>query len=156
MKESDMQSEFSRWLKTGGGDGFDRSTTFELKLTKGGQAIPFRVVKEHQVDGLNRSSWKDGLYWKITDLSLGSKPFDCMWLIGCRAYVVLGWWDDGRRVDGLGLRWYGIDIDRFEEERKKSKQRSLTEKRAGEICEFSRDENHLDENHLDENHLGFD
>jgi hypothetical protein len=115
MLEKDFQGSFGRWLKgsfleaasakAAGASapieaGFFSDATsgsvsaaFELKLAKEGRSIGFRQIEEHQVEGLRRvEGLEDGkiLFLKLSDLSLGRKPFDCFKLCG-RGYFVFGW-----------------------------------------------------------------
>lgn len=137
MVEKNFQTMFKHWLAN---NPPDCATVYELKLEKG-RAIPFDRVYDHQVAGLRQAKYK-GLYHKIADqpammvqgrrMYLGlKKPFDCLFLKGLEAYVVIMYY-----VPRETKRMYFIDIDVWCNEAAKSNRRSLTEARAGEIAKF--------------------
>lgn len=88
----------------------------ELKLCKRG-TFAFDAVKDHQIEGLKRA--KTGLFHKIADspVSWGSntkmrftakKPFDCLWLIGLGAYVVICFYEPRKYK-----KVFKIEIDHY-------------------------------------------
>jgi hypothetical protein len=112
MKESKMQTAFGKWLRKGeGSEVFPFPCAFELKLKERGKRLPFRAVADHQEEALMSAiglgEGSPGVYYKLTDLSVGRKPFDCFWLTGARtgAFVIAGWWEKG-----AGVHTYAMDI----------------------------------------------
>ncbi len=102
MKESDFQTIFGQWLRQC--LFFKTACAFELKLVDKGKRLKLLEVKEHQVHALcdAQANQKDspGLYYKLTDMSLGLKPFDCIFLKGVDAYIVVAWWKKGKGIEG--------------------------------------------------------
>lgn len=83
-------------------------------------------VKEHQINALLAA--KHGtLTYKISDSSFGYKPFDCISLRACPAFVVI-LYPSGK--------FYLIDIDVFQKENAEADRRSLLESRALELSSF--------------------
>ncbi len=120
MAEKDFQTRFNHWLKAR----WKKTGAFELKLTKT-DSIPFSAVKPHQIAALKAA--KHGvLAYKIADVGLAQKPFDCFCFAGVPAFVVI-------QFPGAA---YGIDVDVFTEESRISDRRSLTEERARVIHSF--------------------
>ena len=117
-REAKFQSKFNEWLRTQ----FKRTGAFELKETLG--PLPFSRVEEHQVNALK--AVKEGTFvYKISDMSLGAKPFDCFSFSRSKAYVVV--------LYRTSRTFYGIDIDDFLLERQRGPRKSLLESRAKEI-----------------------
>ena len=124
MTESKFQTRFNQWLRET--QSIDNAG-FELKVTKK-NSIPFSAVKPHQINALLEVK-KRGLIYKISDISLGLKPIDCFILHGA-AYVVILYYKGSRKINTA----YIIDIDRFLDEMKTSKRKSLLEHRAMAIA----------------------
>lgn len=134
MIEKNLQSIFGAWAR----EFPPRATTaWELKLEKG-TSIAFNRVAEHQVEALTRAK-RDGLYHKISDSPVSwmkstpmrfgkPKPFDCLYVIGAEAYVVVVFYKPRKKKEAMF-----IDIDQWVEESKSSTRKSLTEARAREI-----------------------
>lgn len=111
MKEADFQTRFGHWLSEEGRKFFgDVSVAFELKFVIGTMrksndigcrswpCLSFQRVAPHQEAALVRVE-DMGLYWKISDMSFGAKPFDCFWLAPrSRGYLVIGYWMKGSGV----------------------------------------------------------
>ena len=124
--EKNFTTDFNKWLKyrakfTG---------AFELKCTNK-QSIPFSAVEEHQEDALYAAKHGTVVY-KIPDTNITPNPFDTFVLANAPAFVVIMF---GAKSD----HFYLIDIDVWQEEKKKSSRKSLTEERAMQIgfyCEF--------------------
>ena len=116
MKEKDLQSKFTRWLKTNKKPG-----AYELKLCKT-KSMPFSAVKEHQINALFKAQ-TEGIAYKISDFSPGYKPFDCFFLYA-PAFVVIGFWQPRK------LRVYMINVSEFIQMKAYSSRRSLTEEMA--------------------------
>lgn len=92
MRERDFQVVFRNNNKMTG--------AFELKIVKG-TSIPTNSVSEHQVDSLYNIFHRRGLFYKIPDPPIFKmaktrfnipRPFDCFYLNGIPAYIVLGWY----------------------------------------------------------------
>ena len=129
MKEKNFQTEFKEKNKIHG--------VFELKLCKG-TSIGFSSVAEHQREALLQVS-TEGLYHKIADspVSWGGqrftkkKPFDCFYLKGVPAYVVIQFYKPRKKKDV-----YYIPITRFLKAEEEAKRKSLTEEMCNEISDF--------------------
>lgn len=130
MLEKELQSRFTRWMRSGRGFEWMQSLgwqacAFELKLVHGDK-LQFSKVPQHQEialmrargvfypekveEGLNTGDsgfvdgeW-NGLTHKISDSGIGYKPFDCFAMWGCGAYFVIGYLTEG------GLSVYAISI----------------------------------------------
>ena len=100
-------------------------SAFELKHTRGNNYFPFDEVQDHQLAALKASTTKEGFLYKISDDSLGAKPFDMFFLANARAYVVI------RFPEFFCF----IDVFVFEKEKKTNKRKSVGEHRAIEIAE---------------------
>lgn len=116
MKEKDVQTKFTRWLKK-----YKQPGGYELKICKT-KSMPFSAVKEHQVHFLVKTQ-VEGIAHKLSDFTPGLKPYDCFFL-HAPAYVVVAFWEP------RNLRVYMINIDDFLEMRDCSKRKSLTETMA--------------------------
>lgn len=119
--ERDFQTKFRDWLAYNWHGG---TAAFELKFIKDKNAIPFSNVKLHQIRGLKLAQKR--LIWKISDMSIEQKPFDCFILVKAFAFVVICW------NDGSGY-FYIINVDDFEKEKETSLRKSLSIERASEI-----------------------
>src|SRR3990167_8161555 len=102
-------------------DTVKQSCAVEAKLARG-NSIPFRSLSEHQERALILASGK-GMYHKIADGSGQQTPFDAFCLVGVPAYVAI--------VYGKVCCLIAIDV--FQNERNKSKRKSLTSERARAI-----------------------
>jgi hypothetical protein len=78
FKESDFQNILSRWIK----DNFNKVPTglYESKISKGG-TVNFNAFQPQQIPSLNKAATK-GLYFKLSDASLGAKPADFFFIRG--------------------------------------------------------------------------
>jgi len=123
MIEKNFQSLFTKWIRK---NPPNESCAFELKIVKKG-AMPFSAVAEHQIDGLHAAEWR-GMYHKISDMSREKKPFDCFYMYGAKAYLVVWWYKPRQPKEMI---W--IDISSLMTEMTFSKRKSLTEARAKEI-----------------------
>lgn len=89
MTERDLNSLLGKYLKDHPRDGTE---TYEVKRVMA-KTFNIKVVEQHQIDGLLASL--EGLYQKIADQPIKqqkSKPFDCLWIVAKRAYVVPIFW----------------------------------------------------------------
>lgn len=123
-READFGKVFRHYLRTRSLL-FD-AAAFELKQTTTSR-LPFDAVAEHQIDALEAASGPTGLLYKAPDDSRGVKPFDYFWLRRQEAFVVI-------KYPGI---FHIIKIRDFLEEKKRSKWKSLTETRAGQIAVWS-------------------
>ena len=133
MKEADIQRVFGKMIKA---QPPAHTAVYELKLCKK-KSIPFDALQDHQRSALwsaNRSYY----YHKINDMPIfrghktrfaNLKPFDCFFLRGVEAYVVILFYKPRKPKEFIF-----INIKRWEWERLGSSRKSLTEKRAKEIC----------------------
>ena|SRR3990167_7485920 len=132
MKESDMQTLFSKYMRT---KRPKISAVFELKFSKKG-ALPFNALKDHQIKALQEVT-ESGFYHKLIDPPVfanmqtrfnAPRPFDCFYLIGVEAFVVV-WFYHERKPKSFIF----IPISTWLDERDNSSRKSLTEVRALEI-----------------------
>lgn len=122
MREADFQSIFTKWAKKN----FYKSAAFELKICKL-KSLAFSRVEEHQVASLYKAKHTT-LFHKISDMSLGFKPFDCFTLSGAEAYVVIMFYKPKDRQ-----YCYMVDIDEWIEYQVASKRKSITEDECASI-----------------------
>lgn len=121
MKESDMQSRFSKWIRE---SKFQKSAAFELKLVKAGHALPYSAFQPQQLPSLLQAK-HSCVYRKISDADRGIKPYDCSQICNADAWVVIGWYRPRKPI-----KVYWIDIDTFMSIKDSSKRKSLTEEQA--------------------------
>lgn len=100
MNESDFQTKFSKWLHYNGLTG-----AFELKISKT-PSFNMNNVKEHQLNALLCVKHHTFNY-KIQDVGMSQKPFDCFCLKEQPAFIVLLFYTPGVK------RFYMIDVDDF-------------------------------------------
>lgn len=80
FKEKNFQSIFTKWMKV-----YGFTCAYELKVSKGG-TISFSKFKDQQLPALMKV--RHGIkHHKLTDASLGVKPFDGFCLRKEKAYV---------------------------------------------------------------------
>ena len=79
--ETHFQTLFGHWLKA-----HKFKSVCELKISSG-NTVAFSKFQDQQLPSLWQA-YKRGLYVKLTDASLGLKPFDCLVYKG-PAYVVI-------------------------------------------------------------------
>ena len=120
MTEAKFQSAFNKWTKYN----LKESSVFELKICKD-KSLPFSAVKPHQIRGLKAA--RIGLSYKLPDVGMDQKPFDCMLLNNVNGYVVVMFYKRGVK------HFYIIDVDVWEKEITTSNRKSLTEERANQI-----------------------
>jgi len=84
--EKHFQRDFTKWYKKNF-LGFLFTTPYELKRSTGG-TVPFSKFEDQQLPALVASKTEQGFNFKLTDASLGIKPFDGIIIKNCdRAYV---------------------------------------------------------------------
>jgi len=128
MLEKQLQTKFAHWLSTTTGKEFVskfESCAFELKTTKT-NSLPFSRFAEHQLRALDLAK-NNQLYYKIPDMGLSPKPFDCFVLSNANSFVVCFFNCDQRGVKDF----YIIELENLQKEMQKAK--SLTKIRAKEI-----------------------
>lgn len=124
FKEKDFQTLFTRWMREYGKN--IGTVACELKITKL-PSIAFTRLEEHQLVALLHAK-RDCVYHKISDQSMGYKPFDNFQICGGQAYVVVFF------VRGAAAReMVFIDVEDWEKERATCGRKSITEARAKEI-----------------------
>lgn len=119
MKEKDLQTRFSRWLRHNASE--YGSCAYELKITKG-PSVAFASLASHQRLGLLAAKHAvGGLCFKIPDAGMGQKPFDQFCLVGGGAYVVVQFY-------ARGVDWaYLVDIDAWVNLERVWERKSITE-----------------------------
>lgn len=127
MKESDMQTIFTRWLSK---NRPSIPTAYELKITKT-NSLPFKRLYEHQKINLLKVIGQ-GKYYKIPDMQSATgfsnrKPFDCFFLKG-EAYVVVWYYKPRKRREFIF-----IPIEKWIETEKTYHRKSLLEEDAKKI-----------------------
>ncbi len=98
---------------------------FEIKVCQKGNIIAFSRLEIHQKHSLLTTKHASMVY-KISDQSMGYKPYDCFSFYKAPAYVIVG----------FDRCFVGIDIDVWLDEEKNSIRKSLTAARALEIASF--------------------
>ena len=79
-----MQSLFTSYLKK---EYDGKSAAFELKIAKS-NTLPFSRIEPHQIDALWRAK-NERVVHKISDMSVGFKPWDCFILRNSDAFLVV-------------------------------------------------------------------
>lgn len=83
--EKDLYAPFSRFIaKNWGNRG---SAVFELKRTHK-KRFNKNLVEDHQIRAL-RMAKHQSVYHKISDMSMGAKPFDSFIIKACEAWLVI-------------------------------------------------------------------
>jgi len=123
-KEASFNTIFNSWLR----NVYKKTGAYELKQTEK-DSIPYSRLEEHQENALLAVANSVHVY-KISDESIGFKPYDCFCLAEQRAYVVV--------LYQLSKTFYLIPINNWVYYRDEvSKRKSLTESEAKEICTLS-------------------
>jgi hypothetical protein len=90
LLEKDLYGKFGKIIR----DKWKRgSSAFELKLVRG-NTFNFNLLEVHQERALKMASSPSGVYYKIADVGMGAKPFDCFFMNKVGAYVVLVFCDN--------------------------------------------------------------
>ena len=84
MTERDLYTPFSHYIRDHWKLG---SAVFEIKCVKGG-TFPLALLKPHQERAL-LMAWVSGVYHKVSDMSMGQKPFDSFYVREVPGYVVV-------------------------------------------------------------------
>lgn len=94
--ERKFASEMRQIVKTS--SFFKTSTAIEYKLKLKGKRLNFKSdFQPQQLEYLKRSAeHPEGVYHKISDMDPSLKPFDAMYLIYAKAYVIVCWYDKGK------------------------------------------------------------
>ena len=98
--EKDLQGKIGRWLN----DGNMFTHACEVKLVTGG-TLAFSKFEDQQLPCLVDVAGK-GKYYKLTDASIGKKPFDYFCMEGESAYVACQFWKNIQQEIA-----YYMDID---------------------------------------------
>jgi len=134
MKEKNIQTLFGQQNEI---EGF-----FELKLCKG-KSIRWDAVRDHQIAALGLAASETGFYYKIPDSPVSTtqntdgfrftkrKPFDCFFLRGLPAYVVICWYVP-RKLKTL----YYITIGDYVAAMERAAKKSFNEIEAKEMARF--------------------
>lgn len=80
MHEKDFQKLFSRANNISG--------VFELKLVKT-KSLAYSKVETHQIQSLLAANTEKGCAYKLSDMSIDKKPFDCFRISNYTAYIVV-------------------------------------------------------------------
>lgn len=129
MKEKDFQSKFSRWIRN---HPAFQSSVFELKLVnqsapknRNKKLSPKRDFQPHQLPTLQKA--RHGcIYHKISDQSMGYKPFDAFKICNVPAYVAVMFYRPRKRPQTFIL----IPIDTFLDHAEKTKHKPISEQTA--------------------------
>lgn len=120
-KEAQFNTLFNSWLR----NVYKKTGAYELKQTAE-SSIPYSRLEKHQEDALLAVSNGTFVY-KISDESIGFKPFDCFCFSNSPAFVVV--------LYQKSKTFYLITINNWVYYRdKKAKRKSLTENEAKEIA----------------------
>lgn len=118
MLEKDLYPKLSKIIRDNL-NLFTHSSAFELKVARGKKFYK-RQLETHQERALKMVTTNNGVYHKISDQSINSKPFDSFLLKG-DGYVVI-YFEESKM-------WYFIHINTYIE----IKETSLTEERCREV-----------------------
>lgn len=119
-REAAFTTKFNHWARKN----VRAPAVFEIKQTSA--ALPFARVEPHQRRALMAALSAEPFAYKIPDTGPAHRPFDTVLFGYMDAYVVVS----------FGKEFYGIGVELFLEEEKRSKRKSLTEERAREIAHF--------------------
>lgn len=132
LKEKNIQTLFGKQNNIPG--------VYELKLCKG-TSIRWDAVKDHQIKALTMAKSESGLYYKIPDSPVSQtaevtrftarKPFDCFFVSGFPAYVVVCWYVPRKRKT-----LYYIDICDYIDANVHSERKSYREDEARAMARF--------------------
>lgn len=86
--EKHLQAKIGRWLKD---RGLPITHACEVKICDGG-TLNFNKFRPQQLPSLVKANGEIGKYHKLTDASVGSKPFDYFYMSGDAAYVACQFW----------------------------------------------------------------
>ena len=121
-QEQKFTIEFRHWLKKNPMP----SSVFELKHTRGKSYLPFNEVKEHQLNALLAVESNNGFLYKISDDSIGAKPFDMFFLKKTKAFICIKY----------PLFFAIIPVKSFIKEKETSDRKSLTDVQAKRLSEI--------------------
>ena len=124
--EKDLQSAFTKYLRITGQMKF--SFVYELKITKTAH-FAWRRVLQHQWRNLYNAK-HDCVHHKISDMSLGYKPFDGFNICRIAAYLGICFYEK-RKIKKL----YFIDIDKANKH--SDTHVSISEKEAQNLADYT-------------------
>lgn len=127
MLEKNFQSLFTKYIKS---HPQPRSAVFELKICKL-PSLAFNRLEEHQKTALLEATLGEGhqTYLKISDQSMGQKPFDAFVVTGVDAFVVLLFYKPRQKKEAIL-----INIRSWVKEEETCGRKSIPEARAKEIA----------------------
>lgn len=99
MTEADFQRNFTKWAK----HHIHTNTACELKLVRS-ERMPLSAIADHQWICLKNAK-SHNLVYKIPDVGLSPKPFDCFVMSGAEAYFVIMFYSRGEK------EFYFVDVD---------------------------------------------
>jgi len=118
MTEKQFQSIFCKWLRNQRKQKiFNYTFAFELKVAK--KKLYWKsALQPQQIPELVRAK-KSCVYHKISDQSMGLKPFDGFQICNAKAYLIILWgktmyWLDPEWVENDMKNTKGIDEERAE------------------------------------------
>jgi hypothetical protein len=114
MNEKTFQTQFNKFIK----ENFKNNSAFELKITKT-KSIRFDAVKPHQIRNLELVE-KGQFVYKIPDVGLQPKPFDCLTMNGF-SYLVFYFYERGKKT------FWIVRLKEFLNQKEQSKKASFTE-----------------------------
>jgi hypothetical protein len=121
-KEQSFTTKFNTWAK----HHLQPPAMIEIKHTHGKDYLSFKAVKSHQRAWLKAGIGPDSKPYKISDQGAGHKPCDT---------VLFGLMDSWVAIKYPNC-FVVIDIEKFLDEEKRGKRKSLTKKRAKAIAEY--------------------
>lgn len=127
MLEKQFQSLFTKWVEDAKQSiTLDHTFVYELKITKTNK-LEYNKIKPHQIPALLET--KHGRkHHKISDQSMGYKPFDGFHIHKSAAYLIILFYKPQQTKVPI---W--IDVDKFVEFQKTSKYKYITEEQAKAI-----------------------
>lgn len=130
FQERQMQSLFTKDIKSQLNT-FKTTAAWELKITKK-PSLPFSRLEGHQEVALLKAK-HSCVYHKISDQSLGFKPFDAFQICYSPAFVVVLFYTPRKPKI-----YYWIDIDDWVEHVSVSPRRSLTQEAAEKLASYTK------------------
>ena len=127
--EKSFSSDFCKFIREKYDDGsMSGSACFELKIKKKGQRLNFKSdCQDHQLPALEKAK-NSFIYHKISDQSMGAKPFDSFVLNKSKSFLVIMWYEKRAKKEMVF-----IDITNLLLWREINKKKSITELEAREL-----------------------
>lgn len=129
MKEKDVQSMFTKWVRSESNTILKTSFTVELKLVKSpSKSLPFSAFQPQQLPMLHKA--KHGcVYKKLSDADPSLKPFDAFQICSAQSFVGVIFYKPNE-AKHLHL----IDIDSFLYFKKTASRKSITELQCQDLA----------------------